>query len=179
MDEDQKIILSILNGHINHYTNLVKKYQNLVYTIAHSIVKEEETACDIVQDSFVKAYEYAKKRPIDNFKSFVCRLATNQSIDYTKHRATAQEKLECLSLITPSESSSAEDDYIKNEQNHLLQQKINSLDPHYRDVIFAYYFENQSYAQIAKEKNIPLKTVETRLYRAKKQLKNMMKEEII
>ncbi len=179
MDEDQKIILLMRNGHPNHYTKLVEKYQNLIYTIAHSIVKDPIVSCDIVQDSFIKAYESIQKRPIENFKSFLCRIATNRSIDFVRHRATAQEKLECLSLITHPTDDSAEETYIKKEQESNLRQKVNHLSPNYRDVILYYYFEDMSYAQIAHKLDLPIKTVETRLYRGKKQLKKMLKEESI
>jgi len=177
MEEDNEIILLVLKGQTALYEKLVLKYQNLIFSIANSIVKNEQTAKDITQDSFIKAYRYIQNRHIDNFKNFICRIASNQSIDYIRRESTLQDKIDCLSAISISTESSAEEAYIKKEENLKLHTKIQDLPEKYREILTRYYFKDQSYAQIADECGIRVKTVETRLYRAKKQLKKTMEEE--
>lgn len=177
MEEDEQILSLILKGQTAPYEKLVLKYQNLIFSIANSIVKNEQTAKDITQDCFVKAYRYLQNRHIDHFKNFICRMATNQSIDYIRRETNLQNKIDCLSKTSVSIKSSAEEDYIKKEETEKLHTKIKNLPEKYREILTRYYFNEQSYAQIAEECGLRIKTVETRLYRAKKQLKKTLEEE--
>ena len=177
--EDQEIISLILKGQTNQYEKIVMKYQNLLYSIANSIVRDEYMAKDITQESFLKAFRYLQNRSIDNFKNFLCRLAYHQSIDYIRRSENLENKIDSLSCIRENKKSSAEEEYIKQEMNQDLHIQIEKLPSKYRLIISQYYFQNKSYAQIAAECGLRKKTVETRLYRARKHLKKyLLKEDL-
>ena len=63
------------------------------------------------------------------------------------------------------------------EQKLLIAQKLRELPENYRDVVLAHYLEEKSYQEIALEENIEVKTVEMKLYRARKWIKKHWKEE--
>lgn len=59
------------------------------------------------------------------------------------------------------------------EQKLLIAQKLRELPDNYRDVVLAHYLEEKSYQEIALQENIEVKTVEMKLYRARKWIKNI------
>ncbi|WP_410990883.1 sigma-70 family RNA polymerase sigma factor [Bacillus cereus] len=63
------------------------------------------------------------------------------------------------------------------EQKLLIAQKLRELPENYRDVVLAHYLEEKSYQEIALQENIEVKTVEMKLYRARKWIKKHWKEE--
>ncbi|MGR6013704.1 sigma-70 family RNA polymerase sigma factor [Bacillus paranthracis] len=63
------------------------------------------------------------------------------------------------------------------EQKLLIAQKLRELPDNYRDVVLAHYLEEKSYQEIALQENIEVKTVEMKLYRARKWIKKHWKEE--
>ncbi|WP_382549485.1 sigma-70 family RNA polymerase sigma factor, partial [Streptomyces sp. NPDC057131] len=63
------------------------------------------------------------------------------------------------------------------QQRKLLREKLNDIPDNYRDVIYGYYIAEKSYQQLAEEQNVQVKTIETKLYRARIWLKKHWKEE--
>jgi RNA polymerase sigma factor (sigma-70 family) len=70
------------------------------------------------------------------------------------------------------------DEFIINQENRQRIQALSrSLPARYGRVILKYYYEDKSYQQIAREEGVTLKTVESRLYRAKNMIRQKWKEE--
>jgi RNA polymerase sigma factor (sigma-70 family) len=65
----------------------------------------------------------------------------------------------------------------RKEQGAMIAHYLSELPPNYRQVITAYYMEGKSYQQIAMEQDVELKTIESRLYRARIWMKKHWKEE--
>lgn len=73
-------------------------------------------------------------------------------------------------------ANEVEDVFLRKERQDRLRQKVNELPPNYRNVVVAYYIEEKSYQEIALREGIEIKSVESRLYRAKKWLREQWKE---
>lgn len=177
--EESEVLALIQKGDVSRYEEIVQKYQRLVFSVSYGIVKNEETARDVAQECFIKAYQYMKTQDIASFKNFICRMATNKSIDFLRRCENRNLAIDTENAAVLGEDSSAEDYYLKQEKNEYVRRHVNALSEKYRFVVYDYYFNDLSYAQIAEKYNISVKTVETRLYRAKKLLKTAMKEEMI
>ncbi len=177
--EEKEVLASIRKGNVSHYEEIIQKYQRLVFSVSYGIVKNEETARDVAQECFIKAYQYLKTQEIGNFKNFICRMATNKSIDFLRRCENRNSSIETENAAVLGEDSSAEDHYLKQEKSEYVRRHVDALSEKYRYVVYDYYFNDLSYAQIAEKYKISVKTVETRLYRAKKLLKTAMKEDMI
>lgn len=69
-----------------------------------------------------------------------------------------------------------EQNYLNRELRQNIDQAIAELPENYRDVIYLRYIEDLSYQQIAEATGLPVSTIETRLFRGKKQLqKNLLR----
>ena len=65
------------------------------------------------------------------------------------------------------------------ERRGAVQRAIDSLPEDYRDVIVLRFMEDLTYDEIARHLGVPVSTVETRLHRAKKQLRELLRELVI
>ena len=69
------------------------------------------------------------------------------------------------------------DPLLRKEQRDVVRDRINELPENYRDVIYAYYITEKNYRQIADEQQVEIKTIETKLYRARNWMKKHWKED--
>ncbi|MBG9612600.1 RNA polymerase sigma factor SigW [Bacillus cereus] len=109
----------------------------------------------------------------------MARIATNHAIDYKRKKARENEELSLCKETEGNNKSShnIEDLLLTKEQKLLIAQKLRELPENYRDVVLAHYLEEKSYQEIALQENIEVKTVEMKLYRARKWIKKHWKEE--
>jgi RNA polymerase sigma factor (sigma-70 family) len=116
------------------------------------------------------------------FKTWMTRVATNKAIDHVRKLRRRKEDMEPEVEAAPAgsvlEGSPQEEQLIDKERRTLLQRRVSDMPPNYRDVVQAYYLDEKSYQQIAVEQQVELKTVESKLYRARHWIrKNWLKED--
>ena len=109
--EDSEVLALIQKGEVSYYEELIQKYQRLVFSVSYGIVKNEETARDVAQECFIKAYQYMKTQDIASFKNFICRMATNKSIDFLRRCENRNLAIDTENAAVLGEDSSAEDHY--------------------------------------------------------------------
>lgn len=156
---------------------LVDKYQSPFLRLAYGVVRSHEEAEDIVQEAFCDIYRNAlkfKKQEGASFKSWAYRVVLNKAISHYRKLKRERERVTLLepehyeNLGVP-EGLSRELD-IKITVERLLER----LPPDLRKVVEAYYIEDKSYAEIAREEEISLSTLKMRLFRAKRMLREIM-----
>jgi RNA polymerase sigma-70 factor, ECF subfamily len=170
MNETQ-IICAVLEGDIQAYANLVERYQVGLIIHCDHIVHDRAEAEDIAQKAFIKAYE---KLPTFNphkarFSTWLYRIATNLAIDTLRsHRSYVS--LDKLELPAPPDPS-----IFEAETAAETRQAVAALpSANHRRVIEAYYWEGQSYQEIATDMNVSINTIKSWLHRAKEQLRDKL-----
>ncbi|MDO9534514.1 MAG: sigma-70 family RNA polymerase sigma factor, partial [Bacillota bacterium] len=100
-----------------------------------------------------------------------------KALDYCRqaesHAPFRDEQGVCCSEDLPGGTHNPEESVVKLEEQAELYQKLKNLPPVYRKAIVEHYFKSRSYKEMASDENISVKTVESRIYRAKKMLKKM------
>ncbi|MEL7589483.1 MAG: RNA polymerase sigma factor [Prolixibacteraceae bacterium] len=170
MDE-QQIIAGILAGNVDRYKLLVEKYQNPVFRVILRITGSPEDAGELTQDVFVKAYEsLGQYKPGYKFFSWIYRIAINSALLFMKRKKTFLE-LDRIpdQLLMRSET---EPDY--ESRDRLLNLMIGRLHEHHKSVVLLKYYANLSYAEIAATLDLPEKTVKSRLFDARKILRDRL-----
>lgn len=127
----------------------------------------------------MQVYKSLSKYEFRGFKTWLSRIALHKAIDSKRKSASkAMKERFCLSEVdnVPDESISVQDLIIKEEEKALLAECLRRIPEHYAAVIRKSYEENKSCKQIAREENISVRTVETRLYRGKKILRECFEE---
>ncbi|WP_080796133.1 sigma-70 family RNA polymerase sigma factor [Corynebacterium pacaense] len=158
-----------------------------LYGGALRMTRNPADAEDLVQDTYVKAYQaFASFRPGTNLKAWLYRIMTNTYINtYRKKQRqpsqTSTEDVTDYQLVdtfshTSSGLESAEVEALKNLPDGQIGEAMNKLSPEYRMVVYYADVEDLSYREIAEIMDIPLGTVMSRLHRGRKQLRGMLKE---
>lgn len=175
MESDEQLVKEILNGNRQLFRELVLRYQSKVFAVALKVSNNQKDAEDIAQEVFLQLY-----RSLHNFKgtssfyTWIYRITMNKAIDYKRKQEKIQDQVseELISSVPEKNTLPPEDALIKSFDRELIHSYLFELPPAYRDVLISYYFEDLSYGEIALKYNIGIKTVESRLYRAKRLIKN-------
>lgn len=169
-DEDHNIIRNVLHESINEYGRLIDKYQVPVYNLLLRMLHDRDTAEELTQQVFVKAYEALPGFRFEfRFFSWLYRIAVNQALNYQKK----QRKFVGIENITNLSDESNDFDTSKDVQ---LQSIIDKMKDKYKSVIILKYFQQLTYQEVAFALNISEKKVRSRLYDARLQLKVMLEK---
>lgn len=182
MDNEQIIIRKAAEGNEQAFRLLVEKYQNLVLKICFDVIKDYCHAENIAQETFLQVFRALPAYEYKGFKTWLSRIAFNKAIDYKRKMDSIKNKE--ITLTDEFQNSISDDkdhleNYIRKEDHKKMLKLCASLPEIYQVIINKYYIQEKCYADIAAEENISIKTVESRLYRAKKILKEKWEEEFI
>lgn len=182
MDPDELLVKRASKGDDDAFRSLVEKYQGLVFAICFNITGHRQEAENLAQETFLQVYRSLSRYENKGFKSWIGKIATNKAIDWKRKmrleneaKVVYLEDIENLEDIS-SEDNSIQDELIKRENTEKLLELCNKLPEIYSNVLIKYYIESKSYNEISKEYGISVKTVESRLYRAKKVIREQWKE---
>jgi len=181
---DMDLITDTLKGNHNSFTTLVNRYYASLYWVIYRIVGNSTDADDLTSESLVKAYEklssYSNKYA---FSTWLHTIGSNSAIDFVRNRNKQPSPINNPTsteedIMTPSIESdlSAEDNMIRLETNDIIANVISELKPFHRSLINMRYFKNMSYEEISKKLNKPIGTIKTGLFRARKILYNLIKD---
>ena len=150
---------------------IVEKYSNMVYRLAYSLLKNPHDAEDIHQDVFVK---YILNRPqfdsADHEKAWFLRVTINLCKNFWK---TAWKQ-----RVVKSLDYDFEDEETYTEKEHWIIDVVKQLPSKYRVVIHLFYYEELSIEEISAVLKTKPSTVRTQLTRARKRLRELLKEDM-
>lgn len=159
------------------FKELVKNNKNNVRSIIRLITKE--TNEDLEQEVFVKVWKNSDKyKEQGSFKSWINTIAKNVSKDYLKsaqykHQATEDDEI--LNTIKDKKQT-PELTLISNDRQKRITKAINSLKPKFKEVIMLCEIYGYTYEDTAFKLKCPVGTVKSRLYNAKKELAESLKD---
>lgn len=181
MDADELLIESALKGNQDAFRKIVEKYQALVFAICINIAGDRQEAENLAQETFLQVYRSLAQYQSKGFKTWVGRIATNKAIDW-KRKTKAESMHRLVSLddmadLLTREEDSLQEQIIKKEAREKLLFLCNRLPEKYGIILRKHYLHAKSYRQISVEEGISEKTVEARLYRARKFIREQWEEE--
>lgn len=132
----------------------------------------------MTQEVFISAYRSLRSYRHDaSFSTWLVKIATNKAFDFKKkkrHRITSNEQL--LLEITNKDNEPLSL-LVKKESDYLIKERVGHLPLIYQQVIQDHYYNQLTYQEIAIIEGVEVKTIESRLYRARSMLKSRWKEE--
>jgi len=162
------------------FSNLLDAFWNDVYGFQLIRTKNENDAEDITIQTFSKAFDkIATYDDSYGFKTWLITISKNLHVDLIRKRKrnildSLDTSNEAVTKVL-DDAPSAEDRLITEQNLVTLLQDIKKLKPNYQKVINLRYFNELSYAAIAKELNEPINNVKVKLLRAKKLLAEVIK----
>lgn len=173
--DEYQLILSILGGEHNRFEDLVHRYQDMIVGMIKRQVREEATARDLAQETFLRAFKgLSKFRNYSTFSTWLTRIALNVAHSYFSSRKYRESQRSVpLSPTHLEQLSSEQPTEIEPNQSALLflQQSIGDLKPKYREVIVLCSLEGKTYAEAGEILQVPVGTVCSRMNTALTQLR--------
>lgn len=184
-EEDFELVRKVINGDINAYRFLQKKYNRIISSLIRRMIRNEADVQDLTQETFIKAYNHLSSFQFGySFSSWIYRIASNTCIDFLR-----KKRITAISISQVSTSSEEEYEIEIEDRNFLpdikmmseekakaLSNAINSLPENYKEIIKLRHEEELDYNQIAERLDLPLGTVKAHLFRARKILYNNLKK---
>lgn len=175
MDE-KELIQQAAEGSEEAFAVLVKKYRTKMFNLAYSMTRNRETADDIAQDVFIKAYIYISKfKYKSSFGTWLYRIAVNTVKDYLRkasriNKISFDERLASPD-IQEDEVVIKEEELEAKLRKKLLHRAIQALPEKHRTILTLRDIQGISYKEITGILNISPGTVDSRLYRARRMLR--------
>lgn len=144
---------------------LAQTYADAILRLSYTYLKNTQDAQDICQTVFVKLLTEPREfESPEHERAYVLRMAANACKDILKSpwRKKTCGLEACMELPAPEEADGS------------LLAAVNSLPPHYRAVIYLYYYEGYQAAEIGTILGVPTATVHTRLARGRAKLRELL-----
>ena len=176
---DEDLVRKTIEGNHNAYGGLMRRYNQRMFRVARSIVKNDSVAMDVVQESHIKAFSKLDSyNGGSSFVSWLHAITRNEALMYLrKHKVertmityddspAGAEGSRGLHLVAPQETPdrTAENEQIK----QLINLKVDELPESFRIVFVLRAIEQLSVKETAEILNINSDTVKTRYFRAKR-----------
>lgn len=176
-NDDEKLILLSQKGKIRAFETLVNRYKKNAYFIALGLVGNSEDALDLSQEAFVRVYRSLNKyNGTSKFFPWFYTILTNLCKSHLKKQDVRKRYLNNELLreeLTRSRESESESD--KNALKQKLLEEIEKLPYKFREIIVLKHFRGLSYKEISETLGIPVGSVMSRLFYARKKLKENLK----
>lgn len=168
---DEQIIEKIRNSNPDLYAVIIERYQKKLIRYVNNLIKNENKAVDVVQESFIKAYINLNNFNIEKkFSSWIYRIAHNQAINLAKKYQKETPLLEDWDFKSEDD---IEKDFEEKETKEKVEKCLNNIPLLYSEPLSLYYLDEKSYEEISDILRIPMGTVATRINRAKKIIKKI------
>lgn len=156
---------------------LYEHYGNTLYGVAYKVVRNEELAQDILQESFVKIWKKSDSYDSSKAKLFtwLFRITRNTAIDKLRSVKTKSDKeiqIDVSDVYNVGVNSTKPE--LMDMQKHL-----DKIEPKYKIVLDALFFEGMTQQEASDELDIPLGTIKSRLKIGLRELKKIYGVSII
>ena len=182
---DEQLALSYIDGNNRAFDLLLSRTQSKLFTYIMFVVRDQDVANDIFQETFVKVIVKLKQRKYTNsgkFSAWLVRIAHNVIMDW--YREQKSEK-----IVEPTEdndlSNLGGNELLDlNVENHFVNEQVladvkkmmNMLPPSQREVVFMRFYQEMSFKEIAETTNVSINTALGRMRYAILNLRRMAKQ---
>jgi len=182
--DEAALVAQAQTGGEEAFTELVNRYEGNIYRLARHITQNPEDAEDVLQETFLKAYEHLGDfQGNSKFYTWLVRIAVNQALMKLRKRKTDAS----VSLDDPYDTGeeslvreiavwepNPEQTYSQEEIRAILEKAVDSLPPTFRAVFALRDIEELSTEETAVALNLSIPAVKSRLLRARLRLREKL-----
>ncbi len=180
-EEERDLVKRSLSGDIEAFGRVVRAYETRIRLLIYGVVRDRQTADDLSQEAFIKAFRSLSRfRGKSSLFTWIYRIALNRALDYRRRekvrswveydeaRDSAVSPAACLKREEPSAP------LIREEDRSLVRMAMDRLNPRHRTILILREWEGLNYRQISETMKCSVGTVMSRLFYARKQLKEII-----
>lgn len=182
---DELLVSKIIEGDQDAFKQLVEMHQDKIYSICLGYIRNEEDAEDLAQEVFMKVFRSIKKFNAESaLSTWVYRIAVNKSLEQLRRNKT-NKRFGFLSSIFGNENAFEkqlnhfEHPGVKlenKERANILLKHMEKLPEKQRTVFQLHKVDNMSYQEISQVLHTSLSSVESLMFRAKKNLQKSLRQ---
>jgi RNA polymerase sigma-70 factor (ECF subfamily) len=181
--EDAVLVRKAQEGDVDAFESLVRKYQQSVYAVCRHLTGAHQSADDLAQETFIKAY-FALSRFDSRWPLYpwLRKIAVNTSLNYLKTRSREKPLDENFLDGRKKDPRPAQDlPQARLEQAEFEERfarSVESLPDEQKSVFVLRFYEGLSYGEISRTLDVPHGTVMSRLNRARRKLKALLADSL-
>lgn len=170
---DLQLVKSTLNGNKASFARLMSLYKKRIYALGMSFFKNETDTEDFLQDVFISVYIHLESfKGNSMFSTWLIRIAYNTALNSIKRR---KEYLPISDeAIIESTERTPEENEIRRVTKLAVREAMNELPAKYAVCLDMYFSYDMPYQEISDITELPLNTIKSHIFRAKKILKNKL-----
>jgi RNA polymerase sigma-70 factor (ECF subfamily) len=169
---DEALVRRAKAGDREAFGGLVDRFQAPVYRVVRGILSDPADAEDVAQEAFLRAYESLPKfRGESGFFTWLYRIAVNEALRARKRRSFAR-----IEAVPEAEAPRPETPDEDGPSPAALERLLGKLSDEFRAIVVLRDLEGLSYQEIAETLEIPMGTVESRLFRARRDLRELWRK---
>lgn len=173
--KDNDLVKETLEGKESSFAKLVSLYKKRVEAVGMGFFRNKTDTEDFVQDVFLKAYtNISTFRGESLFSTWLTRIAYTTAINI-KNRRKEYEPLSDENLI-PSQSVTPEEDEMRRITVDAVHEAVKELPESYAICLDLYFFYDIPYEEVAVITGLPVNTIKSHIFRAKKILRSKLKD---
>ncbi|WP_300368972.1 RNA polymerase sigma factor [Brachyspira sp.] len=160
-------------GNEEAYKELIEMYKKPLFNLVYSMISNRDEAEEIVQDVFVSFY--IKRESFEGrskIYTWLYRVSFNRAVDHIRKKE--REKKYRLKEYRNSQMQESDND--NSIHKIILADALSKLKDDFRIPLMMAEYENYSYSEISEKLDLPVNTVRTRIFRARKKLLHIMKK---
>lgn len=176
-EAEESLVRSARQGDLQAFNKLILTYQDGLYRWVDSLVQDRDLAEDVVQSTFITAFEKLSSFRGGSFRAWLFKIGRNRSFDELRKRRRfpsisldgptgPEEDSSPLSFI-PDDSLAVEEAVEQAQQAEMVSRLLERLPEIYRQVLRLADMEEMNYQEVAELLDLPLGTVKSRLARAR------------
>jgi RNA polymerase sigma-70 factor (ECF subfamily) len=182
--DEATLVAQSRTGDTGAFGELVRRYEGKIFRLAQHITQNREDAEDVLQETFMKAYEHLDQFKGDSkFYTWIVRIAVNQALMKLRRRKTDKSVSLDETIDTGEDTvtreiaawdENPEQQFSRDELGGILDTAIQSLEPPYRSVFVLRDIEELSTEETAEALGLSVPAVKSRLLRARLQLRERL-----
>ena len=176
MANNNTLIYRAQTGDEGAFTDLMREYYRLVYTIVIRIVDNPHDVEEVVQDTFLSAYQgLTQLEDTTKFKSWLAEIARNCARQWLRKQRDKTVSLDEVSEGVLQTEDSPDERLTRQEQRELIRRTMETLPQKDRDIARAFYLEGASYDELTSTHGLSYNAIAFRLFRIKRQLSKRLR----
>jgi RNA polymerase sigma-70 factor, ECF subfamily len=185
--DDNLIIKKILNGDNEAFEMIIQRYQQPLLNYIGRMVRDHELALDFTQEVFIKSYSSLHSfKSQYKFSTWLFKIASNLVIDFWRKKKIdtfsidqqARFENDKPPIQIPGDELSIGKKFELQEIREKIESALNRIPASLRELFIWKHVNGFSYEEIAEIKELPVGTIKNRIYQAKEQIRNLLKETI-
>ncbi len=183
--EDLRLVEALRSGCERAYEELIARFQQPVYTLALRLLSDQQDACDVVQEVFLKVFRnIGSFRGQSTLKTWIYRITVNEAHNarrwFFRHRRREVE-LDCSPEETHNWKETIADGgrspfdvAFDGEQHVMIEAALAKVNPIFREAVVLRDIADLSYEEVAEVLGVSLGTVKSRILRGREALREQL-----